>query len=165
MGSSLKIALAGAVAVATMGSTAVAWAYRDHPPGAHVQYRGEWLQRADASADCWPGEDGGIGCGEVDPQTWPKARRVRDDALVRFRINVNHKPRRVWVRSYRAISKNGEAKDRGKRIEVGLRPVRRDDRVVAWDAAFRLHAHRTHYLHVIANCPYTAAWNATLRVR
>lgn len=160
----MKTCALGAVVVTAIGLPGAASANRKHPPGAHVHYRGKWLQRAHASADCWPGENGGFLCGEADPQTWPKTDRVRDGALVRFRINVTRKPKDVSVRSYRAISKRGRAKDRGKRIEWGLRRVSRGGHVVAWDVAFRLHAHRVHYLHVIAECPHVAAWNARLEV-
>lgn len=158
-------AAALAAIVATTGAAIPAVAARKDPPGAHIQYRTRWLQRAHASADCWPGPDGGQGCAQADPQTWPHADPVRDGALVRLRINVTKRPTRVSVDSYRAITKGGDPKDRGKDIEWGLRSVRENHRVVAWDVVFRLHAHRTHYLHVIADCPYTAAWNATLKVR
>jgi hypothetical protein len=72
---------------------------------------------------------------------------------------VRRKPTDVWIRSYRDVGQNGRNKDRGKRIELKLRRVKRGGRVIAWDAVFQLHAHRVHYVHVIAECPFIAAWN------
>src|SRR5918994_7634404 len=70
------------------------FALPDEPPGAHLRYRGERIQRAHLGASCWPDETGAMGCGEVTPMTWPKTDRVRAGARLRLRIHWRRKPNR-----------------------------------------------------------------------
>jgi hypothetical protein len=136
----------------------------DTPPKARLRYRGEGIQRAHIAASCWPGEDGGYGCGETTPMTWPRRDRVKSTATLRMRIGSRSKPKRIHIDSYRSIRKNGRPRGRGRDIRARREAVRRDGRIVAWDVVFRLHATRVHYVRAIVDVPHTVALNLKVRI-
>ena len=134
------------------------------PPGAHLRYRGDRIQRAHLAGSCWPGENGGYLCSDERPRTWPQSDRVSAGARLRLRIHWKREPSRIFVDSYRSIRNNGMPRGKGKDIHAGKRPVRRDGRVVAWNIVFRLHDRRLHYVRVLIQSPHTVAWNLKVRV-
>ena len=72
----------------------------EEAPRATVRYRGDRIQRAHLTAWCWPGDNGGMGCSEVTPMTWPRVDVVEAGARVRLRMHWRRQPRRAHVDSY-----------------------------------------------------------------
>lgn len=157
-------ALSVGIALVLLGS-ATASALPDEPPRAYLRYRGERIQKAHLAASCWPGENGGMLCGEASPMTWPKVDRVKAGAALRLRIRWKRKPNRVFVETFRSVNRKGRPRDRGHRVPARKRPVRREHRLVAWDVVFRLKSVREHYVRVLVRYPETAVWNVHVRTR
>ena len=154
--------MAGLV-LALLGSPASA-AFPEESPRARVVYRSDVIQHAKLSAWCWPGSNGGMGCGQKEPLPWPRADVLGAGSRLRVRIGWRREPRRIHVDSYRSVRDNGQPRDRGKDLFFRKEPVIRDGRTVAWDIVFRVHAIRHHYLKVLAHFNEgTLVWNAHVR--
>ena len=149
------------IALALVASAA--HALPEDPPGAHLRYRGEVIQRAPVVAQCWPAEDGGMGCGEKSPMPWPKIDRVDRGSELRLRIHWKREPNRVFVHSYRDIHQNGKPRGDSTKPPWHKEAVRRDGEVVAWDIVFRLLVPREHYITVLSRFPETVVWSMHVR--
>ena len=152
------------VVLAALMSTSSAIAQPEDPPGAHLRHRGMWIQRAHDAASCWPGEDGGMGCTEARPMTWPRADRVGPGDKLKLRVHWKRMPRRVFIYTYRDIYENGKPKGEGRKVDWHMAPVWRNGEVRAWDIVFRVRAVRKHYVSIMARYPDTVVWNVHVRV-
>lgn len=146
------------------GSAQPSTASPDEPPGAHLRLRGERIQRAHLAADCWPDENGGLGCSEQRPMTWPQRDRVGLGTALRLRVQWKQKPEDVYISTYASIRRNGKPRERRNHLDSVLRPRRRDGRIVAWEIVFRPNRERLHYISVLAHVPHTVVWNVKVRV-
>jgi hypothetical protein len=138
----------------------------DEAPRATVRYRGDRIQRAHLTAWCWPGKNGGMGCSEVSPMTWPRVDVVSAGARIRLRMHWKRRPKNVHVDSYRSIRRNGKPKGRGQDLKATIRAVERKGDTVAWDVIFRVTKPRRHYIKSIVQFRKgTLVWNAHVDAR
>ena len=138
----------------------------EEAPRATVRYRGELIQRAELTAWCWPGDNGGTGCSEVSPMPWPRADAVRAGSRLRLRMHWRRRPRSAFVESYRSIGSRGRPQDRGQDLVSRIRPVERNGETVAWDVVFRVRETRHHYVKTIVEFRQgLLVWNAHVEAR
>ena len=121
----------------------------EEAPRATVRNGGDRIQRAHLTAWCWPGDNGGMGCSEVSPMTWPRADVVNAGSRIRLRMHWRRPPKKAHVDSYRSIGRSGKPKDRGQDLNSWIRPVERNGTTVAWDVIFRVMQTRHHYVKTI----------------
>lgn len=135
-------------------------------PRVDVASRGETIQRARLAAWCWPGPDGGMGCGEKDPLPWPRGKRVVAGSLVKFRVRWPQEPRRLSVTSFRSVNDKGRPPGRGSELEASKHRIERAGKTVAWDVVFRIRSERRHYLRLLAHFRKgTLVWHGHVRAR
>ena len=142
------MAVLGLIAVSAVAVPATAGP-PEEAPRATVRNRGDRIQRAHLTAWCWPGDNGGMGCSEVTPMTWPQVDVVDVGSRLRLRMHWTRQPKRAHVDSYRSIRRDGKPKDRGQDLHLRIRPVKRDGTIVAWDVIFRVNQMRHHYVKTI----------------
>ena len=156
------VALGAVLAIALPASAGAP----DEAPRATVRYRGERIQRAQLTAWCWPGDDGGMGCSEVSPMPWPRADAVEAGSRLRLRMHWSRRPRSAFVESYRSIGSRGRPQDRGQDLVSRIRRVDRNGETVAWDVVFRVRETRHHYIKTIVRFRQgSLVWNAHVDAR
>ena len=159
------MAVLGLIAVSAIAVPAIAGT-PEEAPRATVRNGGERIQRAHLTAWCWPGDNGGMGCSEVSPMTWPRVDVVNAGSRIRLRMHWNRQPREAFVDSYRSIGRNGKPQDRGQNLESWIRPVKRDGKTLAWDVIFRVVQTRHHYVKTIVRFREgNLVWNAHVEAR
>ncbi|MGH2757766.1 MAG: hypothetical protein ACRDI3_08260 [Actinomycetota bacterium] len=173
----MRKVLAAVVCLALLVLESGASAHDHEPPRTKLR-TGDSRQGGILGSYCWTAPDGDGGftgtCVDAIP-TWPDADPGSTGARARIRFFSRHRPSEIDLSWYERVDRNGFPVGDTHQIDPRLVAVRNDrDRVIAYDARFRLRATPGHmYINAFgrwedrngAGGMQDASWTFHLRVR